>query len=109
MLNTRKRRNRANESIHIGSDRESFRTPITRPAGLVCAPAGEESAGKRRSGRTRKGDRYLRRMLIQNAWSVSHNRAPFFMPREPRNVRRVKSVSFETLIFQRTNSCNFVP
>ena len=39
-------------------------------AGLC--PGNCESAGKRQSGRTRKGDRYLRRMLIQNAWAVSH-------------------------------------
>lgn len=39
-------------------------------AGLC--PGNAESAGKRFSGRTRKGDRYLRRILVQNAWAVSH-------------------------------------
>jgi hypothetical protein len=39
-------------------------------AGLC--PGNCESAGKRQSGGTRKGDRYLRRMLVQNAWAVSH-------------------------------------
>jgi len=39
--------------------------------GGVC-PGNSESAGKRLSGRTRKGNRYLRRLLIQNAWAVSH-------------------------------------
>jgi len=39
-------------------------------AGLC--PGNAESAGKRFSGRTRKGDRYLRRMLVQNAWVAAH-------------------------------------
>jgi transposase len=38
-------------------------------AGLC--PGNQESAGKRQSGKTRKGDRYLRRTLIQNAWAVT--------------------------------------
>src|SRR5947209_11019128 len=29
-------------------------------------------------------------------------RSPFFIPRAPKNVRRERSVSFETFIFQRT-------
>ena len=33
-----------------------------------------ESASKRFSGRPRKGDRYLRRILVQNAWAVAHNK-----------------------------------
>ena len=39
-------------------------------AGLC--PGNAESAGKRFSGRTRKGDRYLRRILVQSAWAVAH-------------------------------------
>ena len=39
-------------------------------AGLC--PGNAESAGKRFSGRTRKGNRYLRRILVQNAWAVAH-------------------------------------
>lgn len=37
-------------------------------AGLC--PGNNESAGKRFSGRTRKGNRYLRRALVQSAWSI---------------------------------------
>jgi transposase len=35
----------------------------------VC-PGHDESAGKRRSGRTRQGNRYLRRVLVQCAWAA---------------------------------------
>ena len=36
----------------------------------VC-PGSWESAGKRKSGRTRKGNAWLRRHLCQSAWGVS--------------------------------------
>jgi transposase len=35
----------------------------------VC-PGNDESAGKRLSGRTRQGNRYLRRVLVQCAWAA---------------------------------------
>lgn len=41
-------------------------------AGLV--PGNCESAGKRLSNRTRKGNRWLRRALTQSAWAVSHKK-----------------------------------
>ena len=34
-------------------------------------PGNAESAGKRFSGRTGKGDRYVRRILVQSAWAAS--------------------------------------
>ena len=37
-------------------------------AGL--SPGNNESAGKRRKGRTRQGNRYLRRVLVQWAWAT---------------------------------------
>jgi transposase len=41
-------------------------------AGLV--PGSFESAGKRKSSRTRHGNRWLRRALCQSAWAVSHKK-----------------------------------
>ena len=37
-------------------------------------PGNNESAGKRRSGRTTKGSRWLRQMLTQAAWAASHTK-----------------------------------
>ncbi len=56
----------------IGTDMSQFPTAahLCNWAGLC--PGNNESAGKRFSGRTRKGDRYLRRTLVQNAWAVAH-------------------------------------
>src|SRR5262245_39061791 len=45
-----------------------FLSPPAAGAG-VC-PGNSESAGKRRRGQTRKGNRYLRRVLIQCAWAA---------------------------------------
>jgi transposase len=42
----------------------------------VC-PGNDESAGKRRSSRTRKGNRYLRRVLVQCAWAA--RKTPTFL------------------------------
>jgi transposase len=41
-------------------------------AGLV--PGSYESAGKRKSTRTRHGNRWIRRALCQSAWAVSHKK-----------------------------------
>src|SRR5687768_18533262 len=38
-------------------------------------PGQNESAGKRRSGKTRKGNRYLRATLIQAALAATHKKA----------------------------------
>jgi transposase len=61
----------------LGTDMSQFPTAahVANWAGLC--PGNCESAGKRQSGRTRKGDRYLRRMLIQNAWAVAHKKDCF--------------------------------
>jgi transposase len=37
----------------------------------IC-PGNEESAGKRLGGRTRQGNRWLRRALTESAWAASH-------------------------------------
>ena len=37
-------------------------------------PGNEESAGKRYSGKTRKGSRWLSRVLCQAAWAASHTK-----------------------------------
>ena len=42
-----------------------------------CFPGPQRERRKRLSGRTRKGDRYLRRILVQSAWSVIHKKDCF--------------------------------
>lgn len=56
----------------IGVDMSVFPTADHLASWAGLCPGNNESAGKRLSGRTRKGSRYLRRLLIQNAWGVAH-------------------------------------
>jgi transposase len=61
----------------LGTNMNQFPDAAHASSWAGLCPGNEESAGKRHSGRTRKGDRYLRRMLIQNAWAVSHKKDCF--------------------------------
>ena len=44
--------------------------------GAIC-PGNDESAGKRRSGRTAKGNPWLKRALVQAAWAASHTKGTY--------------------------------
>jgi transposase len=62
----------------IGPDVEAFPT-----AGHLCSwaglcPGNDQSAGKRRGGKTTKGSPWLRSLLVQAAWSASHTKDTVF-------------------------------
>lgn len=58
----------------IGSDMSRFPTANHLAAWAGLAPGNYESAGKRRSGKTRKGDEHLRWALIQAAHAAGHTK-----------------------------------
>jgi transposase len=58
----------------LGTDMEVFGDPRHLASWAALCPGNRESGGKRMSGKTRKGNRYLRRALCQSAWAAAHVR-----------------------------------
>lgn len=54
----------------LGTDMTRFGSDARLASWAGGCPGNHESAGKRRRGRTRPGNRYLRRVLVQCAWSA---------------------------------------
>jgi transposase len=61
----------------IGTDMGRFPTAGHLASWAGMSPGNDQSAGKRRSGRTTKGDRWLRQTLTQAAWAASHTKATY--------------------------------
>jgi transposase len=62
----------------IGPDVEAFPTAGHLSSWAGLCPGNDQSAGKRRSGRTTKGSQWLRSLLVQAAWSASHTKETIF-------------------------------
>jgi transposase len=54
----------------IGADMSRFGSAQRLASWAGLCPGDNESAGKRKSGKTRKGNRYLRRILSECAWAT---------------------------------------
>jgi transposase len=58
----------------IGPDMNRFPTAGHLLSWAGLCPRNDESAGKRRSTRLRKGDRWLKTLLIQCAWAAKRKK-----------------------------------
>ena len=58
----------------IGADMMVFPTAGHLASWAGLCPGNNESAGRRRTGRTTKGSQWLRTTLVQVAWSASHTK-----------------------------------
>ncbi len=73
----------------IGVDMERFPTDHHLASGAGMCPGNNESAGKRKSGKTTKGSRYLRAALVQAAWAASPQKGTSLAAPYKRLVKRL--------------------
>jgi transposase len=70
---------RAAENIvaELGADMGPFASAGQMASWVGICPGNHESAGKRRSGRTTKGNKWLRVILVQCAWAAGHSKGTY--------------------------------
>jgi transposase len=68
----------------IGTDMSRFGSDARLASWAGLCPGNNASAGKRRHGKMRKGNRYLRRVLVQCAWAA--RKTPTFLGRTFRRL-----------------------
>jgi transposase len=62
----------------LGVDMKPFPTPGHLSSWAGLCPGNDQSAGKRRSGKTTKGSQWLRTTLVQAAWAATHTKETIF-------------------------------
>jgi|SRR5579859_15606 len=68
----------------LGMNMEVFPDSAHAASWAGICPGNNESAGKRYSGRTRSGNRWLKRTLCQVAWAASHTGGCYFQAQHRR-------------------------
>jgi len=74
--------------VEIGSDMSVFGTPDRLASWVGICPGNNESAGKRKSGRIRKGNPYVRRLLCEFAQAARRTKSAFQSKFQSLIVRR---------------------
>jgi transposase len=72
----------------VGPDGGPFPTAAHLASWAGMCPGNDESAGKRRSGRTTKGTRWRKRILVQAAWAASRAQGTYRQAQYRRLAKR---------------------
>ncbi len=72
----------------IGADMTPFPSAAHLASWAGISPGINESAGKKRSGKTTKGSSRLRQALVQAAWAASHKKDSYFQAHAQNLMRR---------------------
>ena len=74
--------------VEIGDDMQAFESPDRLASWAGICPGNNESAGKRKTGRTRKGNPYVRRLLCEFAQAARRTQCRFKAKFESLQIRR---------------------
>jgi transposase len=72
----------------MGTDLQTFASEGHLASWVGLCPGNDKSAGKRRSGRTGKGNRWLKAALVQAAWAASRSKKTYLAARFRRLASR---------------------
>lgn len=72
----------------LGTHAEQFPDAAHAASWVGICPGNHESAGKRKSGKTRKGNRWLRVALVEAAWAATHSQGTYLAALYARLVGR---------------------
>lgn len=98
------RRAAQNILAEIGTDMSRFATSGHLASWAGLCPGNNQSAGKRRSGRLRQGNRWLKAILNQCAWAATRKRDSYFAAQHRRIATR-RGVKRATMAVAHSQLC----